>query len=224
MNINEILEAFYKGTSRDIGSVEQIIALLLAILGMSIYEFFVYRLISKRNYYNKSMHISLMVIPFFIGAIVAALQSNLVITLGTIGALAIIRYRSAIKDPIDMVYIFWSVFIGISCGCQLYKLCVLTSVTVTVVLLIIELLSGKILASPYILVINSKNDNEDEINIVIKKYSKNYRIKSRNFTSNGCDYIYEVNSKTIKELLVELNSIETIKQFSLLEFDNEDAI
>lgn len=224
MNVNEIIEAFYKGSSYDIGSVEQILAILLAILVMSVYEFFVYRLVSKRNYYNKSMHISLMIIPFFIGAIVAALQSNLVITLGTIGALAIIRYRSAIKDPIDMVYIFWSVFIGISCGCQLYKLCLLTSLVVTIVLLVIELLSGKIIASPYILVINSKENNEITINDVVKKYSKKYRIKSRNFTSNGCDYVYEINSKKIQDLLKELHTIDSIKQFSLLEFDNDDAM
>ena len=82
-----------------------ILSVLIVVLLLSIYEFIIYRFVSHRTFYNKSFNISLAIIPFFIATIILCLQSNLVITLGTIGALAIIRYRTVVKDPIDMVYI-----------------------------------------------------------------------------------------------------------------------
>ena len=165
-----------------------------------------------------------MVIPFFIGAIVMALQSNLVITLGTIGALAIIRYRTAVKDPVDMMYILWSVFVGIACGCQLYELCILTSLVVTMVLLCINLLNGKLLRNPYILVLNCKENKEEELTSLVKENSRTYRLKSRNFTSSGFDYVYEVDTKQSAELTNLISNLNYVERFSLIEYDTEDVI
>ena len=78
---------------------------MVAIL--AIYEFFVYRIVSHRSFYNKSFNITTAILPFFISSIILCLQSNLVITLGTIGALAIIRFRTSVKDPVDMLYLLW---------------------------------------------------------------------------------------------------------------------
>ena len=95
---------------------EVILTVLLAVLLLSAYEFVVYRLISHRTFYNRSFNISIAVLPFFIATIILCLQSNLVITLGTIGALAIIRFRTAVKDPVDMIYLLWSIHTGIEIG------------------------------------------------------------------------------------------------------------
>ena len=111
-----------------------ILSVLIVVLLLSIYEFLIYRFVSHRTFYNKSFNISLTIIPFFIATIILCLQSNLVITLGTIGALAIIRYRTVVKDPIDMVYILWAVHTGIICGCQLYEVAVLTSIFVCIII------------------------------------------------------------------------------------------
>lgn len=225
--MNIIISVFNSIAERighDVGTVSEIVAVLSMILLISVYEFVVYRLVSHRSMYNKSFHISIVVIPFFIGAIIMALQSNVVITLGTIGALAIIRYRTAIKDPVDMIYVLWSVFIGITCGCQLYELCLLTSFTVTVVLITINLLSGKFLKNPYVLVINSEINNEIEITNIIKDNCKKYKLKSRNFTSSGVDFIYQIETKNPTTLTDLISKIKDIKQFSLIEYDNDDAI
>lgn len=222
--INEIISSITLRLGHDIGSVGQILAILLMILIMSIYEFVVYRLVSHRAMYNKSFHISIMVIPFFIGIIVSALQSNLVLTLGTIGALAIIRFRTAIKDPTDMVYLLWSIFIGITCGCQLYESCILTSAVVTIVLIAINLLGTGLLRNPYILVVNTKENIEEDITTIVKTNSKNYKLKSRNFTSSGIDYIYQVDTKNPTNLSKELENKKDIIRFSLIEYENDDVI
>lgn len=222
--ITDMINTIISRIGHDVGSISEILSMLLMVAIMALYEFVIYRLVSHKSMYNKSFHISIMIIPFFIGAIVMALQSNLVITLGTIGALAIIRYRTAVKDPVDMMYILWSIFIGIACGCQLYELCILTSLIVTVVLLVINLLSGKFFRNPFVLVINSKEDKEIEISEIIKKVSKSYRLKSRNFTTNGVDYVYELDTKTPNEVTNSINQLDYVKQFSLIEYDTDDVM
>jgi hypothetical protein len=87
---------------------------------LSAYIFLIYRFVSKKSFYSKQFNLTLAIIPFFIATIIMTLQSNLIITLGTIGALAIIRFRTAIKDPMDMVYLLWAVHIGITCGAGQY--------------------------------------------------------------------------------------------------------
>lgn len=222
--INDFINALISSIGHDVGSIGEILAMLFMVTIMSLYEFIVYRLVSHKSMYNKSFHISIMIIPFFIGAIVMALQSNLVITLGTIGALAIIRYRTAVKDPVDMMYILWSIFVGIACGCQLFELCILTSIVVTIILLVINLTNGKLFRNPYVLVINAKEDKEEEITKLIVENSKSYRLKSRNYTSNGVDYVYEVDTKTPSSIISVINELDYVKQFSLIEYDNEDIM
>ena len=154
-----------------------ILAVQAAVLLLSVYEFAVYRLVSHRAFYNRSFSISIAVLPFFIATIILCLQSNLVITLGTIGALAIIRFRTAVKDPVDMIYLLWSITTGIVCGCRLIEAAVLTSLVVTLVLLVLSHVNFG--AHPQILVIHTKTAAEDALLGPVKDCCKRYRIKSR---------------------------------------------
>ena len=199
-------------------------AVILMTLIMSVYVFIVYRTVSHRAIYNRQFHVAILTIPFFIASIVMALQSNIVLTLGTIGALAIIRFRTAIKDPTDMVYLLWSIYIGIACGCQLYESCVLTSLTVTLVLICVNLLSGKLFKNPYLLVVNCDDSIETKLNETIGKYCSSYRLKSRNYTGKGVDYVYELSLKEPGKLSEDVKAVEGVRQFSLLEYDSNDII
>jgi uncharacterized membrane protein YhiD involved in acid resistance len=192
------------------------------VLFMAIYEFFVYRYVSHRSFYNKSFNITVAILPFFISAIILCLQSNIVITLGTIGALAIIRFRTAVKDPVDMLYLLWSVFIGIICGCQLYEVGILTSVVVTIVLLILENLTfGR---KPYVLILHSEKDVEDDLTSYFNKKKIKNRFKSRNLTSKGYDYAIEFTYKDIHEISSELSKNERISKYSIIEYDADDIV
>ncbi|MBQ3294894.1 MAG: DUF4956 domain-containing protein [Erysipelotrichaceae bacterium] len=222
--ITDIINSIFTSVGRDVAPLATIIGVLLVTLFMSVYEFVVYRTVSHRAIYNKQFHIAILVIPFFIGSIVMALQSNIVVTLGTIGALAIIRFRTAIKDATDMVYLLWSIFIGITCGCQLYESCILTSLIVTTILVAANALSGKLFRNPYILVVNSKENIEKELKEVISGNTISYRLKSRNYTGNGVDYVYELGLKDPEKLTEEVGKLKNIKQFSLLEYDSNDII
>lgn len=225
--IFDVYEAIIYRFGHEGATMAEMVSMLLMILIFSLYEFLVYGAVSHKSMYNKSFHISIMVIPFFIGAIIMALQSNIVITLGTIGALAIIRFRTAVKDPIDMIYILWSIFIGIMCGCKLYELCGLTSIVVTIVLFVSNCFENKglvLFKNPYILIINSSENKEKEINEIIKKYTKSFRIKSRNYSSNSYDYVYQIQAKNPTCLLDDINKLNYVGKSSLLEYDSEDII
>ena len=108
-------------------TTSMLLSVLLIVGILALYEFVVYQAVLHRSLYNKAFNISIAVLPFFISTIIMCLQSNLVITLGTIGALAIIRFRTAVKDPVDLIFILWAIHIGITCGCQLYEMAIVTS-------------------------------------------------------------------------------------------------
>ena len=217
-----IFENIINSYSNESITTTTIISVLLMVLVLAIYEFFIYRFVSHRSFYNKSFNITTAVLPFFISTIILCLQSNIVVTLGTIGALAIIRFRTAIKDPVDMLYLLWSVFIGIICGCQLFEVGVLTSVFVTVVLLVLEHINKN--KKPYVLILHSDNDTEEDITKLFKDKKVAYKIKSRNYTSKGFDYAIELTYKDIKELNQELSKNERISRYSIIEYDADDIV
>lgn len=219
--INQIFENV-EGAFHNPGiGVSVIAAVLIMVLFLAVYEFFVYRVVSHRSLYNKSFHISISVLPFFISTIVLCLQSNIVITLGTIGALAIIRFRTAIKDPVDMIYLLWSIHTGIACGCQLYEVSILTSAVVTLVLLVFENISfGR---KPYLLVCQCDKKEREGIIKILSQYTKKYRIKSRNYTKDGLNLVIEFAAKNVDLLMEKLAECGTV-QFSIIEYDNEDII
>ena len=218
--MSNVFENILNNYSNQALPLDTIVSLLLVVLALSIYEFFVYRYVSHRAFYNKSFNISIAVLPLFISTIIVCLQTNVIITLGAVGALAIIRFRTAVKDPVDMIYILWSIHIGIIAGCMLYEVAIVTSLVVTLILVILEKISfGK---KPYILIIHSKDDID--FNDTIKPYSKRYRIKSRNYTSNGVDYAIEVSIKDLNLLTDSLKKDKLISKFSLIEFDADDII
>ena len=208
--------------SSDALPAKVILTVLFAVLILSAYEFAVYRLVSHRAFYNRSFNISITVLPFFIATIILCLQSNMVITLGTIGALAIIRYRTAVKDPVDMLYLLWSIHTGIVCGCRLFEVGVLTSLAVTIVMLVLE--HANFGSTPQILVVHTNAEAEEELLGAIKDCTKRYRIKSRSSGSKGMDYVVELSVKNAPELTKKLNSLADVERFSLIEYDSQDIL
>lgn len=204
-------------------STTAVAAMLLMVTILAAYEFIVYRFVSKRAFYAKQFNIALAIVPYFISTIVLTLQSSLVITLGTIGALAIIRFRTAIKDPIDMVYLLWSVHIGITVGSGLYELAILTSLAVTVMLIVLDLLP--LSRAPYLLVAHLDNaGDEEKLTALVEQYAARPRIKSRSFSAKGLDLIVELRCKNCAQLTEELSQLPEVGRFSLIAHDSEDVI
>ena len=200
-----------------------IIAVLLMVTVLAVYEFLVYRYISKHSFYSKQFNVSLALLPYFIATIIMSLQSNLVITLGTIGALAIIRFRTAIKDPIDMVYLLWSTHIGIVCGTGLYEVGLLTSLFATVLIIILDLVPIK--KSSYLFIVNADNmRSESDIMGLVKANASYFRVKSRNLTKTKLDMIIELRTDKEQVLMEGVSKVQGVLNSSLVTHDGENFI
>ena len=176
-------KSFLEGfTSMDI-TTGKIAATLIVTALLALYIFAIYRLVTRKVFYSKNFNISLAVMSLITAAIILAMQSNLVISLGMVGALSIVRFRTAIKDPMDLAFLFWSISIGIICGAGLYEIALVTSVGVTVFILVLDMLPvGK---APMMLVVNSSEMNgEKAVLDVVGKYARYYKVKSRNLAGS----------------------------------------
>ncbi|MCR4902817.1 MAG: DUF4956 domain-containing protein [Butyrivibrio sp.] len=211
-----IMEGF---TSNDI-PVSQIVAILAITFAIGVYIYFVYRFINKTSLYNRSFHVSMAMISVITAGIILAMQSSIVISLGMVGALSIVRFRTAIKDTMDLLFLFWSIGEGIICGAGLFELAIVVALMVTVGIFALEFVP--VYKKPYVLVVNSNNPSaEDEIVKSVSEFSKGYKIKSRNIKKTGLDMIIEVNTSKEKELLQSLNGIESVENTSLLTHEGE---
>lgn len=213
-------KSFLEGfTSMDITSAKIVATLFMTAL-LALYIFFIYRLVTRKVFYSKNFNISLAAMALITAAIILAMQSNLVISLGMVGALSIIRFRTAIKDPMDLVFLFWSISIGIICGAGLYEVALVTSVAVTVCVLVLDLLP--VAKVPMMLVVNSSlMDGESAILEVVGKYAKSYKVKSRNLSKGRLDMVVELRVKDESGLVSEVAALEGMISASLIAHDGE---
>ena len=167
-------------TSESITLENTIMVLGIACI-LACYIFVVYRLVTKKIFYSKSFNIALAVIAVVTAAIILAVQSSIVISLGMVGALSIVRFRTAVKEPMDLCFLFWSIAVGICCGARVMEVAFILSALLTILVVILNMLPvGR---APMILVMNLKDIKEEsEVIERVKKYARYYKIKSRNIS------------------------------------------
>lgn len=197
---------------------------ILVTLGITIlialYIFVVYYLSTKKTFYNKSFNISLAVISVITASILLAMQSNLVISLGMVGALSIVRFRTAIKDPKDLIFLFWSISTGIICGAGMYEIAVISSLVVTIGIFALEL--TPVGNASMLLVVNAGSlDCEDEVMAKTKEHCRSTRVKSRNTSIAGVDFIVECRVKEEAKLVKEIAAVKGVTGVSLIAHDGE---
>ena len=213
-------KSFLEGfTSMDI-TTGKIAATLIVTALLALYIFAIYRLVTRKVFYSKNFNISLAVMSLITSAIILAMQSNLVISLGMVGALSIVRFRTAIKDPMELAFLFWSISIGIICGAGLYEIALVTSVGVTVFILVLDMLPvGK---APMMLVVNSSEMNgEKAVLDVVGKYARYYKVKSRNLSKGRLDLVIELKVKEESALVSEVAALDGMLSASMISHDGE---
>lgn len=221
MSFSDIFKkSFLEGYSSSAIDTKTIIISLLITSVIGLYIFFIYRVVTRKTFYEKTFNISLIGMAVITSAIILTIQSNIVLSLGMVGALSIVRFRTAIKDPLDLVFLYWSISVGIICGAGLAEISVILSLLVTVVIFIMEKYPNRKMAK--ILVINStKIDNDKTIIETVKSHSKYYKVKSKNMTSTTLDMIIEVRVSEESELVKKIMGIDGVTSASLLAHDGE---
>ena len=222
MTFSDIFKkSFLEGYSGTQLTTAQIIIVLLFTGLLGIYIFFCYRALTRKTFYSKNFNISLVAMAIITSAIILAIQSSVVISLGMVGALSIVRFRTAIKDPMDLVFLFWSISVGIICGAGLVEIAIALSILVTV--LVVALNKIPVAKAPKILVINATDSIEvdDSIQNAIRSNTKIFEEKTRRVNDGNMNLIYELRTNDGKSLVNALNSISGVSTVSLLSHDGE---
>ena len=138
MSIQDVLKkSFLNQFNSDLSTTSIVGTLILTAL-IGTYIFVIYRAVCRKAFYSKSFAISLPVISMITASIIISIQSSVVISLGMVGALSIVRFRTAVKDPMDLAFLFWTISVGIICGAGLFEVAVEASILITIVMLLLH--------------------------------------------------------------------------------------
>lgn len=222
MSFGDIIKksVFNEFTANDI-SMPRIIGTLLVVMLLAGYIFLIYYLYMQKSFYNRNFNITLAGVAIVTSAIVLALQSNFVISLGMVGALSIVRFRTAIKEPLDLFFLFWSISVGIICGAGLFSLALVISLIISLALFLLQL--SPLGRAGMLLVIKLESmKKEEEVTECVEKYYKGMRVRTRNIAfDRSVSMIIELKVKEPGKMLEEITGIDGVKGVSLVSHDGE---
>ena len=211
-----VLEGFHVGDL----STSTIAATLGMAIAMGLFIYVVYRLSAKGGFYNRGFNKSLATLPVITAAIMLAMQSNLVISLGMVGALSIVRFRNAVKDSGDLTFLFWSISMGIIVGAGLFKLAVLLSLSAAVLTMGLDLIPT--FRAPCMLVVSGESGMEEaELILCVKAVCPRVRVRSRNISKRGLEWILEVAVKYGSDLVSKVAAVPGVVSVNLMSHDGE---
>ncbi|MDQ8734641.1 DUF4956 domain-containing protein [Paenibacillus sp. LHD-38] len=176
--------------SSDISLSKILITLGVAFL-LGFFIFLLYKRIFSGVLYSKSFNVSLIGMTMITSVVIIAINSNLVLSLGMVGALSIVRFRTPIKDPTDLIFLFWAAVAGIVTGAGFFTLAVIGSTVVGLILFFF--VKGGSVESPYLLVVNCDSDaTEQLVHKQIGSIVKRYNVKQKSVTQGNIEMTLEV--------------------------------
>lgn len=212
-------KSFLEGYASIELSAKQIIVVIFFALLLGVYIYAVYRFMTKKTFYSKSFNTSLVLMSVITAAIILTVQSSVVISLGMVGALSIVRFRTAVKDPMDLAFLFWSISVGIICGAGLVEIAIILSLCATVVIFVLDRIP--VLKSPMILIVNAGVDSDGAILEEIRKNTNNYEEKSRVITNGTLELVFELRTKDAPALSKGISAVSGVSSVSVLSHDGE---
>jgi uncharacterized membrane protein YhiD involved in acid resistance len=222
MSFSDVFKkSFLDGYSTVEMSTTQILIVMAVTTLISVYIFYCYRVMTRRTFYSKNFNISLVALAIITAGIILTIQSSVVVSLGMVGALSIVRFRTAIKDPMDLVFLFWSISVGIICGAGLVEIAILMSLIVTLAVYVLD--KTRVARAPYILVINADavDGISEEIGTSVTELCNIYKEKSRTQTATSLDLVFEVRVENGTQLTSRIAGIKGVNSVALLSHDGE---
>ncbi|MBR2310418.1 MAG: DUF4956 domain-containing protein [Oscillospiraceae bacterium] len=224
MGIKDIIKkSFLEGYATSDIQLSTIFICMLCTAAIAVYIFIIYKSLNKNSFYNKNFNISLMGMAVITAAIILTIQSNIVVSLGMVGALSIVRFRTAIKDPMDLIFLFWAISVGIICGAGFAMIAVIASVVFTIILVLFSLSPAA--KGNLVLVINAaSHKDENDIMEIVKAFCPYNKIRARNVSKSGMNLAIEIKAEDPSGLISRLMALECISSASLVEHDGEITV
>ncbi|MBQ8526528.1 MAG: DUF4956 domain-containing protein [Clostridia bacterium] len=193
MTFSDVFKSSFLTNINSFSTLDVLLALGLSFV-LGLFIFVVYKKTYSGVMYSDSFGVSLIAMSMITSLVILAVTSNVVLSLGMVGALSIVRFRTAIKEPMDIAFLFWSIAVGIVLGAGLIALAVIGSVIIGVIIVLFS--TRKIGDTPYILVVNCDNkEAENTSAALIKEEAKKSILKSKSVTKAGIELTYEIRIK-----------------------------
>lgn len=222
MTFTDIIKDSFTRSLETFPMIDAMIALICAFL-VGLFIYFIYRKTFSGVMFSKPFSISLVMLTLITTFIISAVTSNVVLSLGMVGALSIVRFRTAIKDPLDLVFLFWSIGAGIITGAGLVPLAVVGSLIIGGALVILTATLNA--EKPYILMLDLEDASaEDTVNAILQNQYKNVKVKSKTISNGIIEIIYEIRIKdSATSFMNEISSTSGVTNTSLVSYNGEYA-
>lgn len=220
MTFSEIFKNNFLEQMSEFSLVDSMIALIAAfLLGLLIYT--LYKRTFKGIMYSESFNLSLILLTLLTTFIILAVTSNVVLSLGMVGALSIVRFRTAIKDPLDLVYLFWAIGGGIVVGAGMIPLALIGSIFIALILWIKSTVSIK--NQPYLIIIHSNEEKaEVKAQSILFNRSNKIRLKSKTINKQETELIYEIQLNNQDNAFInEIASINGITNIQCVSYNGD---
>lgn len=219
IKFSDIFKSNFLEKTTSFSLIDSIIGLVVAFfIGLFIYA--VYKKTFNGVIYSHSFNISLLIMTMATALVIMGISSNVLLSLGMVGALSIVRFRTPIKDPMDLVYIFWAIVSGILCVAGFIPLVIIGAILIGLVLLIFV---NKItVENPYLLIVKFEEELANaEIERIIAAQTKKFALKSKSIMQqNEIETTYEIRVKqNDAKLMDELTKVAGVKSAIMLSYD-----
>lgn len=198
-----------------------LIFVIIVVFVLSMIILFTYKNTYQTTVYNKSFAVSLPILAMVTAVIIITVSSNIILSLGMVGALSIVRFRTAIKNPLDTVFMFWAVGLGITAGAGQLPVAAISTVIISATLFLLLMLEVFVDSHFLIIRAGSVQDEADILEKVKEIYGK-YTLRNKTIKNDAIDLTLEVRSKKDKTLLInDIQSIESVRSVILLSHNGD---
>ena len=218
INFSDVFKSGFLEGFAGFSLTDAVIGLGVSFL-IGLFIFFIYAKSFSGVVYSASFNVSLVLMTMITSLIILGVTSNVVLSLGMVGALSIVRFRSAIKEPIDIVFLFWAISEGILCGAGLIPLALLGAPVIGGLLLVFSL--RKDYSEPFLLIVRFDDPKaEDKITKIAEKKVKRLRLKSTSVLGEQTELILEVRlDRGDKSFVREISRTDGVSYASLVSYN-----
>jgi hypothetical protein len=201
-------------------SITDVLLALMAAFILGIFIYFVYKKTFQGVIYSEPFNMSLLLLTMLTTFIILAVTSNIVLSLGMVGALSIVRFRTAIKDPLDLVFLFWAIGGGIVLGAGLFPLALIGSILIGLVLIF----KGRgTHHTPYMVICNCDDVSvEEKVWAILNENAGKIKLKSKTHSADNLELIFELQLKDTNALFISaISKIPGVSNIQLVSYNGD---
>lgn len=202
-------------------TIERIIFNIAVATLLGLFVYFIYKKTFSGVMYSQNFNVTIVMICIITSIVMMLIGNNMALSLGLVGSLSIIRFRTAVKEPRDIAFLFWAISIGLAAGTGEFIIAIIGSAVIAAMLLIFSKIMYKDYC--YLLVIKGVDIKADEIECILIEYETPYKLRMKTVGHNYTEITYEISLKSVKEdkLAKTLKTIDGVEEIHIVSYNGE---